>query len=347
MTDNRSSAATEQPRGMEPILNSLMQATLDVTTTSRPALRKRFEEILRGQVRDPAQAERDPKREWISPVKTVGDLVNNLLGLDQNNEIYGAYHLDLGGRKECKTRGLSLSRERVLHNGRIDDKDPNWALTGYSTIIWSAPDPRWDCGITLQAKRPGIDRWFDVHPDEVELLCNDGCFIRALAAQPPAAPVELEPGFLKEKTIFPPPRSSAVTAGGLLSCPLCRSTQLRRGVTYGYGSSEKRDAVMCLDCGCRATEAAWQGRDAVPQVAWQPIATAPKDGTQIIGWWSKSQVFEIVDWCEGRWTNLDNDEISQPTHWMPVPTPPVSRPEHRAPTSSAPDASAPAQRPRE
>jgi hypothetical protein len=50
------SAGSEQPRGMEPILNSLMQATLDVTTTSRPALRKRFEEILRGQVRDPAQA---------------------------------------------------------------------------------------------------------------------------------------------------------------------------------------------------------------------------------------------------------------------------------------------------
>jgi hypothetical protein len=56
MTDKCSSAATEQPRGMEPILNSLMQATLDVTTTSRPALRKRFEVILRGQVRDAAQA---------------------------------------------------------------------------------------------------------------------------------------------------------------------------------------------------------------------------------------------------------------------------------------------------
>jgi hypothetical protein len=54
------SAATEQPRGMEPILNSLMQATLDVTTTSRPALRKRFEEILRGQVRDAAQAAPTP-----------------------------------------------------------------------------------------------------------------------------------------------------------------------------------------------------------------------------------------------------------------------------------------------
>jgi hypothetical protein len=53
---HHTSAATEQPRGMEPILNSLMQATLDVTTTSRPALRKRFEEILRGQVRDAAQA---------------------------------------------------------------------------------------------------------------------------------------------------------------------------------------------------------------------------------------------------------------------------------------------------
>jgi hypothetical protein len=55
---HHTSAATEQPRGMEPILNSLMQATLDVTTTSRPALRKRFEEILRGQVRDAAQQPR-------------------------------------------------------------------------------------------------------------------------------------------------------------------------------------------------------------------------------------------------------------------------------------------------
>jgi hypothetical protein len=169
---------------------------------------------------DAAQAGRDPKREWISPVKTVGDLVNNLLGLDQNNEIYGAYHLDLGDRKECKTRGLSLSRERVLHNGKIDDKDPNWALTGYSTVIWSAPDPRWDCGVTLQAKRPGIDRWFDVNPDEVELLCNDGCFIRALAAQPLAAPAtkSAPARYTPQNYAERPPSSDAAEVGAGTRC---------------------------------------------------------------------------------------------------------------------------------
>jgi hypothetical protein len=68
------SAGSEQPRGMEPILNSLMQATLDVTTTSRPALRKRFEEILRGQVRDAAQP--TPDRELLTEVRT--NLADNI-----------------------------------------------------------------------------------------------------------------------------------------------------------------------------------------------------------------------------------------------------------------------------
>jgi hypothetical protein len=42
-------------RDMGPILNSLMMATLDHATTSRPALRNRFKEILQDQLRDPAQ----------------------------------------------------------------------------------------------------------------------------------------------------------------------------------------------------------------------------------------------------------------------------------------------------
>jgi hypothetical protein len=71
MTDNHSSAGSEQPRGMEPILNSLMQATLDVTTTSRPALRKRFEEILRGQVRDAAQ--QPGMREALEQIEAIAD----------------------------------------------------------------------------------------------------------------------------------------------------------------------------------------------------------------------------------------------------------------------------------
>jgi hypothetical protein len=170
------------------------------------------------------------------------------------------------------------------------------------------------------------------------------------AAQPPAAPVETdaaktcnsylqraldaeadslrlhnekmemyERAIAAEAKLAPVQSCSAVTAGGLLSCPLCRSTQLRRGVTYGYGSSEKRDAVMCLDCGCRATEAAWQGRDALPQEAWQPIETAPKEQSaypiQICGGGFKGT---SVAW----WTG----EVMDATHWAPMLSPLYSRP---------------------
>jgi hypothetical protein len=79
---NHTSAGSEQPRGMEPILNSLMQATLDVTTTSRPALRKRFEEILRGQVRDPAQAAPNPTDHDVDAAYQKGSL-DTLEGLKE------------------------------------------------------------------------------------------------------------------------------------------------------------------------------------------------------------------------------------------------------------------------
>ena len=65
--------------------------------------------------------------------------------------------------------------------------------------------------------------------------------------------------------------------------------------------------------------------DLAPQ--WQPIATAPKDGTRFMAyeetgegcisecWWH----LEVNDW-EG-WQN-DYDSEPEPTHWMPLPTPP-------------------------
>ena len=61
---------------------------------------------------------------------------------------------------------------------------------------------------------------------------------------------------------------------------------------------------------------------------WQPIETAPKDGTQIIVGCSKYKrsyvaIFERGTWRSG-WEGGDwtFDVELKPTHWMPLPTPP-------------------------
>ena len=64
---------------------------------------------------------------------------------------------------------------------------------------------------------------------------------------------------------------------------------------------------------------------------WQPIATAPKDGSGILivagglvfeAFWD--YMHDVNVW---RYANMTDDqslsEIIEPTHWMPLPTPPV------------------------
>lgn len=73
--------------------------------------------------------------------------------------------------------------------------------------------------------------------------------------------------------------------------------------------------------------------------AWQPISTAPKDGTDIFlfGWcldWTKDnskraefQVMTIGFWNDhiGGFQSERDDtaDYFEPTHWMPLPPPPV------------------------
>ncbi len=69
---------------------------------------------------------------------------------------------------------------------------------------------------------------------------------------------------------------------------------------------------------------------------WQPIETAPKDGTHVLlyrsgeyaslheGYWKLSHFGGSHAWGGAGWTFAGFD---QPTHWMPLPAPPGDIPE--------------------
>jgi hypothetical protein len=60
---------------------------------------------------------------------------------------------------------------------------------------------------------------------------------------------------------------------------------------------------------------------------WQPIETAPKDGTPILGFmpsddFSPITGIEVIWWDFGAWLMGCEAVIDHPTHWMPLPDPP-------------------------
>jgi hypothetical protein len=66
---------------------------------------------------------------------------------------------------------------------------------------------------------------------------------------------------------------------------------------------------------------------------WQPIETAPKvDGVRVLLGWvetifpvSTGFYYAAIDrWCDDA---TENDYCPQPTHWMPLPTPPSAHKE--------------------
>ena len=66
---------------------------------------------------------------------------------------------------------------------------------------------------------------------------------------------------------------------------------------------------------------------------WQPIKTAPKDGTWIVGAWVNDEddfayLMSVVRYNgNGNWrekVGIDCEEpVGMPTHWMPLPEPPT------------------------
>jgi hypothetical protein len=64
--------------------------------------------------------------------------------------------------------------------------------------------------------------------------------------------------------------------------------------------------------------------EALHAAEWQPISTAPKDGTRIMLWLdgpirAPKAVFGRLD--KGGWVT-EGSGLAKPTHWMPVPEPP-------------------------
>jgi hypothetical protein len=69
---------------------------------------------------------------------------------------------------------------------------------------------------------------------------------------------------------------------------------------------------------------------------WQPIETAPKDGTSILGYWATGGKHDCSMYAckyvsghpslrQGWWQTNEDYPTSPPTHWMPLPPPPLSQ----------------------
>ncbi len=99
-----------------------------------------------------------------------------------------------------------------------------------------------------------------------------------------------------------------------------REAAIEAGVTAGGNTG----------CHCNITiHEAFMAADLINKLAaerdWQPIATAPKDETQILIWWEGDEFMNIGYWEDGKhggWHSTEGERFESPTHWQPLPAPP-------------------------
>ena len=76
--------------------------------------------------------------------------------------------------------------------------------------------------------------------------------------------------------------------------------------------------VFCNECHASAMDAAAWNRRADD---WQPIETAPRDGTEVLTWDGLSH--QVLHWFDGGheslWINEEGTPCEDPTHWRPLP----------------------------
>lgn len=115
--------------------------------------------------------------------------------------------------------------------------------------------------------------------------------------------------------------------GGQAPCPAGHNSAYPYEAASSNGVQPGLWAVICGTCGWEgpmhetpalAVEA-WNAR---PSAGWRPIASAPRDGTRILGHrarWTecKAVVFWSADW--GDWYCVGGTPFLGATHWMPLP----------------------------
>lgn len=74
-------------------------------------------------------------------------------------------------------------------------------------------------------------------------------------------------------------------------------------------------------------------REAAQYGEWQPIETAPRDGTAVLAFWNplkggdQTPCYGVVRCTDGRWhydDEYDDEDWATPSYWMPLPDPPVT-----------------------
>lgn len=113
----------------------IVEAVLRLANGQAPAGAVLYPGCSHWGMRDtPATAQAAPaaERQYINGVKTVADLVNNLLLLDQSLPIYAAQHIQIANRRRTITVPPTVSLERV--------KDERWIGDGdelNAAVIWT------------------------------------------------------------------------------------------------------------------------------------------------------------------------------------------------------------------
>ena len=79
----------------------------------------------------------------------------------------------------------------------------------------------------------------------------------------------------------------------------------------------------------RALSAALTASQAETAAAWQPIETAPRDGTKFLAYEQRNVLYYPCWWnCDfTNWEGWQDDWDSEPepSHWMPLPLPPKGK----------------------